>query len=193
VILVGPDGVGKTSVARALIEQHGADARYFHFLTPIRGPLAHAPEPDAVPPPKAGPGGSTVLGWLRILRNAARCWVAHFRTVRPALKDGRLVIGDRWLYGYLVQPTALRYHGPRLLAHAVVRLLPTPDLIVNLSASAHSIHVRKHELTLSQIEKELLAWSSLHLPNFRTFDATPRPQVIARAILAALESAPPGS
>ena len=101
IILVGPDGVGKTTVARAVIEHHRGPAAYFHFLPPVCGPLARAPAPGSAPPPKAGPGGSFVLGWIRLLRNAARCWAGYLRTVRPALKRGWLVVGDRWMYGYL--------------------------------------------------------------------------------------------
>ncbi len=93
------------------------------------------------------------------------------------------------MYGYLVQPDALKFRGPRLLARAVLRLLPCPHLIVNLSAPPNLIRARKQELTLCQIEQELLAWSSLRVPNLQTVDAACPPQDIAKAILGALDSA----
>jgi thymidylate kinase len=189
VILVGPDGVGKTTAARAVIERHGGPTGYFHFLPPIGSRLAREPDATVIPPPpKSGAGASVVLGSIRILRNAARCWVGYVRTVRPALKQGYLVVGDRWMYGYLVQPDALKFGGPRLLARAVVRLLPRPHLIVNLSAPAELIRTRKQELSLRQIEQELLAWSSLPVPNLYTIDATREPPVIATEILQVLGS-----
>jgi len=92
------------------------------------------------------------------------------------------------MYGYIVQPDAMKFHGPDLLARAVLRLLPRPHLIVNLAAPPHVIRGRKQELTLSQIEQELLAWSSLRVPNFKTLDATRSPQDIAIEILGALAS-----
>jgi hypothetical protein len=67
-----------------------------------------------------------------------------------------------------------------------MRLLPRPHLIVNLAAPPHIIQQRKQELTLSQIEHELLAWSSLRVANFQTLDATRRPHDIASEILVAL-------
>jgi len=186
IVLVGPDGVGKTTVARALIAHHRGPAGYFHFLPPLCGPLLRAPGDHSIPPPKAARSGSHVLGGIRLMRNATRCWVAYLRTVRPALKRSWLVVGDRWMYGYLVQPYALKFYGPNVLARAILRLLPRPHLIVNLSAPPHLIRERKQELTLAQIEQELLAWSSLRLPNFRTLDATGSPQTIVDEILGAL-------
>jgi thymidylate kinase len=184
IILVGPDGVGKTTVARALMQRHGGGAAYFHFLPPLYGPLADGPEPASFPPPaKASERGSSVIGWIRLFRNALRCWGGYLNTVRPALKRGWLVIGDRWMYGYLVQPAALRFHGPDFLARAIVRLLPRPHLVVNLSAPPHVVRERKQELTVAQIEHELMAWSTLTLPNIQTVDGARSPQVIAADIL----------
>ena len=186
VVLVGPDGVGKTSVARALLAHYRGPAAYFHFLPPLDGRWPAASGPTSVPPPKARGGGSAMLGWIRLVRNAVRCWLAYLKSVRPALKRGLLIVGDRWMYGYIVQPEAMKFHGPDLLARAVLRLLPRPHLIVNLAAPPRVIRGRKQELTLSQIEQELLAWSSLRVPNFKTLDATQSPQEIAIEILVAL-------
>jgi thymidylate kinase len=188
VVLVGPDGVGKTSVARALLAHHRGPAAYFHFLPPLDGRWQAAPDPTSVPPPKARGGGSVMLGWIRLVRNAVRCWLGYLKSVRPALKRGLLIVGDRWMYGYVVQPEAMKFHGPDLLARAVLRLLPRPHLIVNLTAPPYIIRERKQELTLSQIEQELLAWASLSMPNVKTLDATRSPQDIALEILVTLAS-----
>ena len=129
-----------------------------------------------------------MLGWIRIVRNAVRCWLGYVNSVRPALKRGLLVVGDRWMYGYVVQPEAMKFHGPDLFARAVMRVLPRPHLIVNLTAPPYVIRERKQELTLTQIEQELLAWSSLRMPNVKTLDATRSPQDIALEILVTLAS-----
>ena len=71
VVLVGPDGVGKTSVARALLAHHRGPAAYFHFLPPLDGRWPAAPGPTSVPPPKARGGGSVILGWIRLAQK--RC------------------------------------------------------------------------------------------------------------------------
>lgn len=189
VVLVGPDGVGKTSVARALLSSHGGRAAYFHFLPPIRGPLSSSPGSALLPPPPkaSSEGGWVLLGWCRLLKNAARCWLGYLGTIRPAVKRRWLVVGDRWMFGYLVQPDALKFRGPHVLARVVVRLLPRPHLIVNLTAPPQVIRERKQELTISQIEHELRAWALLGGANVRTVDATALPDAIAGEILMALK------
>jgi hypothetical protein len=68
-----------------------------------------------------------------------------------------------------------------------VQLLPQPDLVVSLTAPAQVIRTRKDELSLSQIEQELAAWSALPVRMLRTLDATRTPAAIAGEILEALE------
>jgi thymidylate kinase len=188
VVLVGPDGVGKTSVARALLDHYRGPAAYFHFLPPLDGLWPAAPGTASAPLPKARGGGSVMLGWIRLVRNAVRCWAGYLKSVRPALKRGLLIVGDRWMYGYVVQPEAMKFHGPSLFARAMLRLLPRPHLVVNLAAPPLVIRGRKQELTVSEIEQELRAWSSLRVPNLKTLDATRSPEAIAVDILAALGS-----
>lgn len=189
VVMVGPDGVGKTTISRALAAAHRGPAAYFHFVPPILEPLASAAPVNAAPHlGKGKPGGSRVLGCLRLARNAVRYWIAYIVRVRPAVKSGTLVIGDRGMYGYLVQPLALKFHGPNALARFVLRLLPRPALIVNLSAPARVIRSRKQELTIDQIERELEQWRRLSIGRVITIDATATPQEIARRVMTELAS-----
>jgi thymidylate kinase len=181
---VGPDGAGKTTVARALTEQYDGPTAYFHFRPPMFRRLAAAP-PDVadVPMAKETASGSRVVGWLRLLRTVVHCRLAYLVRVRPALRAGTLVVADRWAYGYLVHPRALRFHGPAWLATLAVRALPRPHVIANLRASVELIHERKRELSPGELEAELAAWSGLPDQRLRTFDAGEAPATIARHIV----------
>jgi hypothetical protein len=187
IVLVGPDGVGKTTVAQALAEARAGTAAYFHFLPPLfRGLAPFAPAVGDWPRPALQARGSRLLGWFRILRSVVRCWVAYLTAIRPARERGILVVADRWVYGYLVQPRALRFYGPRGVALAAVRVLPKPDLVANLSAPPEIVWGRKQELSRGAVAEELTAWARLPYCRLRTFDATEAPAVIAGRILEAL-------
>ena len=188
VVIVGPDGVGKTTVARALVSAVGGPTGYFHFRPFVFRPMLSAP-PDSMEPAvdKGSPDGSRLLGWVRIVRNLIRFWVGYLARVRPAVAAGRLVVGDRWAYGYLVQPAALKFYGPEWLARLAVRLLPEPDLVANLTAPEEIVRRRKQELTSAEIAAELSAWSALPACRLRSFDTQGPPGEVATQILRELE------
>ena len=187
VVVVGPDGVGKTAVARALSEQYHCRTAYFHLRPPIGDELPTGPPATSVPPPdKGSPHGSMLLGWIRLARNVVRFWAGYLSSVRPALRQGTMVIADRWAFGYVVQPHALKFYGPRALACWAIRALPRPDLVINLTAPPEVVRARKQELTLDQIRKELSEWLTLPDPTLRTFEALESPDTIAKRVLQTL-------
>ena len=189
IVLVGPDGVGKTTVAKALVDSYPGPTRYFHFRPLVFSPLLAAPPVSMDPAPdKGSPHGSRVLGWIRIARNLVRFWAGYLVRIRPAIRAGRLVIGDRWAFGYLVQPAALKFYGPRWLARLAIGLLPQPDFVANLTAPIEVVHLRKQELSESEIAAELAAWNDLPVPTLYSFSTEALPQEIAANILKKMNS-----
>jgi thymidylate kinase len=174
-VLVGPDGVGKTEVARELLRRCGG--RYFHFRPPSRaGDLRDSPPTDG--PPKKTHTGPFPLGPFRLLRNFILFWSGYLASVGPTLRSGDNVVGDRWAYGYLVQPTSLKFSGPYWLARFAIRALPEPDVVVNLVASPETVRRRKPELTLDEIRRELKAWRMLPVDRLVSVDAEPSVDLI---------------
>lgn len=188
VVLVGPDGVGKTSLARNLVDDHGPPTLYVHFRPhPLRRPPS-APT-DGPSPPKRSGEANIVMGWLRLARSLAYGWLGYWRWVVPALKRGALVVGDRWLYGYVGQPKALGFAGPAGLARWVVRLAPRPDLVVRLRAAPELVGLRKRDLSVAEIEAEDRRWGGLPLPVLELDAAEPLSD-LARKVAAELAAGP---
>jgi hypothetical protein len=177
--------VGKTSLARGLLEQWPGRTLYFHFMPSPDSPFTPTLEGhEPVPPPKAPPTGNVVLGLVRLVRNLVRFWVAYLARIRPETRRGTLVIGDRWCYGYVAQPTSLRFYGPAWLGSLAVRLMPHPDVIINLMAAPEVIYERKAELSVEQIHRELSLWRTLPSSRRRDVDADQSPERVLDTVMA---------
>lgn len=186
-VLVGPDGVGKTTLAMALLGLWPAERRYFHFRPPVfRSMLQSPPRDSELVVPKRDRHGSRVLGWLRILNNLVRFSAGYVLSIQPALRRGALVVGDRWVYGYLVTPHQLQYYGPQWLARRVVSILPQPDLVVCLTAPPGVVVARKPELTTAEIESEDRLWRSLPVKRQAVICALDAPENLAAEVLSCL-------
>lgn len=185
-VIIGPDGVGKTTLAAELLKDWPGERGYFHFRPPFRAHLQPEVPPSAgfvAAKPDRADRGSRVLGWLRILQNLVRFIGGYLLSVRPALRRGALVVGDRWAYGYLAAPQQLKYYGPRWLARLVVSMLPRPDLVVCLTAPPNTVVARKAELTVPQVEAQDGAWRSVRARRRTTLLALDPPAVLAAKVL----------
>lgn len=161
VVLVGTDGSGKSTVAREI------DARLTRaglrtstaYLGMARGNLPGvglarkllgvAPAGDAAPakalPEDARPSGS--LEHAAVRRIAAWYYAAEYllrwwRDIRPGLRNGGVVIADRYVYDLRESP------WPGSMASRVAEfLMPRPDVLVLPDAPDRIIHARKPERT----------------------------------------------
>ena len=189
VVVVGPDGSGKTTLARALVAASPTPVCYFHFRPALRGPLADRP-PDAPAVPAAKTPcqrpGDRIRGWLRLVRSAGHCVLAYWLKIRPATRRGKLVFGDRWIFGYLTQPAPLRYYGPEWLARVIIRLVPEPSITVNLTAPVPVLLARKRELTADELAAELAANRTLPVTRLVNLSSEQPPAALATQLLKTL-------
>jgi hypothetical protein len=173
--LVGPDGVGKSSLAAELQhESSGAFRRSVRYhlspglLPPPARLLRRQPNEGALPHAKrpSGTVGSvlrigylwidTLVGWW------PRIWLPRTRTSLVVLERG-------WL-DLAVDPRRYRLSVGTSLVWLLSRLLPRPDLVLSLDASADVIHGRKAELDVAEIDRQLDAWRSVSLRDSRRYE-----------------------
>ncbi len=155
-VVLGLDGSGKTTLARHLAQRMAQAApfpafRYFHFL-PTSPERTEFPWPGQTVEPKRRMALSGTDGFLfslaRLLRNLVRAWWG-IHSLNRGFRG--VILGDRYLYNYLMDPASVRYFGPASLVTRILLLAPRPDLIFVLETPPEVILQRKQELSPEEI------------------------------------------
>jgi hypothetical protein len=164
--VAGPDGVGKSTLAVGL--EHASSGVFRRAVRLHVGPgllppparlLGRTPSDGRDPhgrPPSSPMGSLARLAYLW-LDGFAGWWLK----VKPAHIRSSLVIVERGWLDLAVDPRRYRLALPGGPIRALGRLLPRPDLVLVLEAAPHSIHRRKSELTVAEIDRQLRAWRAL--------------------------------
>ena len=183
-LLAGPDGVGKTTLSRALEETVLVDRPLLHVhhrrgvgVLPARKPQGPTSEPHRHPPyGRLVSAGKLLYLYLDFL-------LGFVIRTRPFVNAGGWVILQRNWWDLLVDPLRYRLRPMPRLARRLGRLLPKPDLILVLEADPRVIRGRKEELAEGELERQMRAWRSL-LPTDRCVFldvGSPPDQVVSRA------------
>jgi hypothetical protein len=115
-------------------------------------------EPGGITTPPRRNGGR--FPWLRLCYYACDFLLGHILSDKVDVSRQRLVLYDRCALDMSVDP--VRYglsttRGTRLLW----RLTPKPDKVILLYEDPNSIHVRKPELPVEEIQRQLQTWLAL--------------------------------
>jgi thymidylate kinase len=169
VAIMGPDGVGKSTVIEGLIESLDIAFWRRHRLFHWR-PNVIAPKPDSGPVPN--PHGEPVRGRLASMLHLIGFFVdycaGYLLLIRHLLAKSNLIVFDRCFHDVLVDPRRYRYGGPRRFAEMLSRLVPQPDLVILLDADAGSILQRKSELPREEIERQRQAYRQIRFNHAKT-------------------------
>ena len=174
VVLLGPDGAGKSSVIAGLgsgVSAGFAGCQSFH-LRPVLARRAQESRPNESPHGRAARGTLITVGKLIYL--LAVNWLAYFAVVRPQVMRGALVLFDRYFPDCLVD--AKRYRLPRScrrLTELVARLVPQPDMWVVLDVPPMTLWERKHEVAATELLRQGHEYAMLgeKFPNVTVVDA----------------------
>jgi len=161
VVVLGPDGTGKSSVIRHLVEASSASFaghQLFHWrpgcLWRRKGSGGNTDPHGQVPHP---------AWWsvARVFSHLLDYWVGYVSKIRPALVRSNVVVFDRYFYDLLVDRRRYRYGGPHWLISRLVPFVPKPDLILILDASEETVLSRKQELGREELRRQRNAYRQL--------------------------------
>jgi thymidylate kinase len=156
VVVLGPDGVGKSTVVGRLTEALGPcfrRQRIFHWRPMVIAPQKETGMPATDPhdePPRGALG--SIVALLAIFLDY---WLGFAFVLRPFLARSGLIVFDRYYHDLLVDPIRYRYGGPMWLAKFLARFIPPPDLLfLVLDAGDEVILSRKREVPPKELRRQ---------------------------------------
>jgi thymidylate kinase len=165
IVIVGPDGSGKSTLTDALEAQLATDGEVIR----LHGRARVLPRASRHVGPVLEPHKSTPYGTLAGLAKLAYLFVdaqLTWRVVIPrARRRGARVLVERGWLDIAVDPRRYRLRDGRM-ARRLARFLPRPDLTIVLDAPASDIYARKPELPMEELDRQIRAWHQV-LPRAR--------------------------
>ncbi|MCS7089639.1 MAG: hypothetical protein RMN51_02030 [Verrucomicrobiota bacterium] len=185
VVLLGPDGSGKTTVARQLIQAmrptfQPAKSRLGHWKPALLQLPHRKRRPPATNPHQGQPRGrflSVALYLIHWLEYMAGFWLV----VQPVRFRNGMMVMDRYYYDFQVDPRRYRLAPPPRWIVKLYDSLPRPNLIFVLEAPLPVLRQRKTEVSEEETLRQQAGYRSLanRLPGAYLIDsARPLPQVV---------------
>jgi hypothetical protein len=159
VLVVGPDGAGKTTVLEELQRQLGQPLHRAHSRPGVIAGRSSDGAPVTDPHAQAPRG--TVPSLLKLLVVFADTVLGTWVRWKPLGRRQLLVVERGW-YDLAVDPH--RYRLPtsfRALIARLGRLVPRADVVVVLSGDPAEFHRRKPEIGALEVARQLEAWDAL--------------------------------
>ena len=179
-VILGPDGVGKSTLIARLSLPCFRRVKQFHFRPGILGKNS----PGAVSQPHAQPPRSRLASLAKIFYYFVDHWLGYILKIYPAKVRNELVVFDRSFEDTFVDPLRYRLSGGNGFARWLNGLMPPADLAIILDANPEITHARKPELDVAELRKQrgILQELAKHSDHCILVSAANTPDQVAHAV-----------
>jgi O-antigen/teichoic acid export membrane protein/thymidylate kinase len=155
VVILGPDGAGKSTLTNKILELLGPLFECSRILQ--WRPQVIKPRPrysPAVDPPHAKPPYGPLKSMIHMLAVLQDYWVGFPTVIWPLMKRNALAVFDRDFHDVLVDRLRYRYGGPDWFLRVIVKLSPAPETVfLTLDADPEVILARKNEVAPDELRR----------------------------------------
>lgn len=169
ILLVGPDGSGKSTLGGRLVEElkdRFEGTRQLHWrptLLPQAGAFLGRSVGDTSSPHAKEPHGR-ILSTLVLLYYWLDFFLGGWLKTWVLKRRGELIVMERGWQDIAVDARRYRLQISPRLVFAMASLLPVPDLILVLEAPTEVLLDRKQELSAFELERQAAAWRRVPFP-----------------------------
>jgi len=157
IVILGPDGVGKSTLIARMNLPCFRRMKQFHFRPGVLGKKSPAPVTD----PHAQQPRSWFSSVAKIFYYYVDHWLGYLLQTYPAKVRNELVVYDRSFEDVFIDPRRYRLSGGHAFARVLNKLLPRPDLMIVLDADPELVHARKPELAVEELRRQRQALRKL--------------------------------
>lgn len=179
VIILSPDGGGKTSVARGVLEtlrKSFRRTRYIYWrpglLPEIRDLIKlrfRKTDVRTNPNPHGNRKRGRFSSYIRFIYYSLDFLLGYLK-IRFLKTITTLVVMDRYYYDFLVDKKRYGFNIPDWLPRLMLKHIPKPDLTIYLDNEPEELHKRKNELPIEELTRQIEKFRELvsEMPNAYT-------------------------